>query len=271
MSGVKRGEWTGLVAGTRADAARSDRIVELAMPLQESRTGVSGTFLGLGVDGRRWWVKPPAQRELEQALVTEFIVAELGRLIDAPTCRNAIIRIPEDLIGWEFRPGKCLVAGLGHGTLHVEDAIEKRSHLEDRARDDNQARHAGIFALYDWCWGDDAQWLHCISDDMATYSHDHGWYLPPPGPGWDQRALELDVDTPHPLNQSASGLSGTALDGLACRLERVARKDIQAILCQVPEEWPVDDSDLECLGWFLEKRAPEVALRIRRLAPGSGD
>ncbi|HEY3747996.1 MAG TPA: HipA family kinase [Pseudonocardiaceae bacterium] len=176
MSSVAREDWIGLVAGARDDAESSTEIVDLTMCIQPARVGISGTFLGLGADGNRWWVKPSDQPELEQALVTEFIVGKLGRLIGAPTCGNAVIRISSDLIGWEYKPGKGLIEGLGHGTIHIEDAIEKKKHLEDRAKDDNRSRHAGIFALYDWCWGDDAQWLHCTTADMTTYSHDHGWY-----------------------------------------------------------------------------------------------
>jgi hypothetical protein len=81
-----------------------------------------------------------------------------GALIDAPVCEVAVIEIPPELEGAEFRPGFALQPGLASGSRHVEGVLEHRNlvHLED---DDNRARHAGVFALYDWCWGADDQWF----------------------------------------------------------------------------------------------------------------
>jgi hypothetical protein len=52
-------------------------------------------------------------------------------------------------------------------------------------------------ALFDWCWGGDLQGLVALSDESRYFSHDHGWYLPPNGPTWDEASLETNVDTAH--------------------------------------------------------------------------
>jgi hypothetical protein len=200
-------------------------------------------------------------------VVTENIVGRAGALIDAPVCKVTVIRVPEELAGWEFRPGAKLEAGLVHAALAVEDALEVRR-LEYRELDDNRRRHAGVFALYDWCWGADDQWLHCESDDRKLYSHDHGLYLPD-GPSWSEASLSAQVDTPHPPAYATRGLDAGAVAALADRLEAISRDDLVALLSAVPASWSASDRELEALGFFLERRASAVAARLRALMGGA--
>lgn len=127
--------------------------------------------------------------------------------------------------------------------------------LEYRQRDDSQRRHAGVLALYDWCWGGDDQWLYCETDDRKLYSHDHGWYLPEVGPDWSEASLLGHVDTPHTLHGPSNDLDQTALRQLAERLEPVTREELAAMLQGVPVSWSASDAELEALGFFLERRA----------------
>jgi hypothetical protein len=142
--------------------------------------------------------------------------------------------------------------------------LEERDLLH-RDEDDNQRRHAGVFALYDWCWGNDDQWLYVTGDENRVYSHDHGHYLPG-GPDWTSQQLVADVDVAHPQSRSHIGLEVAALDDYADRLERLKREEIVGMLRAVPAEWPVQQEELETVGWFLERRAPQVAVRLRTLA-----
>jgi hypothetical protein len=176
--------------------------------------------------------------------------------------------IPAEIAGWEFRSGARLKAGVAHASLAVEDAQEVRQ-LEYRDRDDNRRRHAGVFTLYDWCWGEDDQWLHCESDDRKLYSHDHGMYLPD-GPAWSEASLVARVDEPHRPNYPSSGLDADALVAYAKQLETITRDDIVALMSAVPASWPVSDRDLEALGFFLARRAPAVAARLRALGRTEG-
>jgi hypothetical protein len=217
-------------------------------------------------DGQKWFVKAPNQSQGGMVLATEYIVSRLGALIKAPTCVGEIIWVPSELAGFEFQPGVRLALGYGHGTLMVADAIEVRGAPARRSEDDNRRRHVGIFAMYDWCWGSDEQWLHCTTDDWRIYSHDHGWYLPPSGPTWEASSLIASVHLPHPLPADTAGLDREAVANVAGRLDAVDRTAVRDILMGLPLAWGVDDSDLEVLGWFLEERAPEVATRLRALS-----
>ena len=206
-----------------------------------------------------------ASRRLDFALVTEYVVGKVGALIGAPTCENSVIYIDQAFDDWEFAPGKRLRAGLGHGTLEVEAAIEERPNLKYRSEDDNRARQAGIYALHDWCWGSDQQWLHSTTQDNSIYSHDHGFYFPPSGWRWDVDALRARVDDAHILGQAADGLTSRDLWAVADELDKVDKAALTTILRQVPSAWPVTDAELEVLGWFLESRAGAVAGRLREL------
>jgi len=258
---VPESSWTGLLAQRR----EQPEVLGLRLPVRPSEHGLTGSFLALGMDQRRWWVKPPNQGEMDFALVTEYVVGKAGTLIGAPTCDNSVIEIGAAFDGWEFAPGRRLRAGLGHGTLEVDAAIEERPNLKYRNEDDNRARQAGIYALHDWCWGSDQQWLHSTTQENSIYSHDHGFYFPPASWRWEAEALRADVDKAHVLGQATDGLRQRDLWDVADALEKVDKMALLSILRRVPRVWPVTDAELETLGWFLERRAGAVAARLREL------
>ncbi|MFI0417632.1 hypothetical protein [Spongiactinospora sp. 9N601] len=123
----------------------------------------------------------------------------------------------------------------------------------------------GVYALYDWCYGDDPQWLYDRDQDRCIYSHDHGLYLPPHTGTIDAGILEQCVDEPNPLPDAADGLDVEAVASVATALERIQRGALAKVLCAVPASWPVTDEALATLGWFLEHRAYAVADRLRAL------
>ena len=257
---IDRSDWTGLVAQQRV-AAPSDPPV-IVLPLHPSPRGGSGTFLAVDNEDREWWVKPLNNAQSERVVVTESIVGAAGRLIGAPVCETAIVHIPKELEGWEFRPGRTLESGFAHASLAVEAAVEDRQ-LRSRDDDDNRINHVGVLALYDWCWGGDPQWLYSTADENRIFSHDHGWYLPEVGSGWTEQALVHRVDEPHEFNGPTTLLDQGETSRLARRLRSLTRADLCGILCNLPYEWPVTDSELECVGWFLERRAHPVARRLQ--------
>lgn len=261
---VEQGAWRGLIAG-RTDASRGVAI-EAFSPSAPMPT-FSSPFRVVGDDRMDYFVKsldnsPPG---MGATLAAEYIVAAAGRLISAPVIRTVIIEVPAQLAGYEPRPGTPISAGLAHASEALNHADEMgRPSLYARSQDDNSTRHAAIYALFDWCYGSDQQWLYDIDDDRRIYSHDHGLYLPS---GWmtDPAALVGAVDQPHPLPDPPTGLSPAAIEEAADRLEAVTRADLASILNGLPAAWPVTDQLLETVGWFLERRAPAVALRMRNL------
>lgn len=136
--------------------------------------------------------------------------------------------------------------------------------MASRDRDDNAVRHAGVFALYDWCWGGDDQWLYEVTADRRLHSHDHGWYLPETGPDWTEEALRRRMDEPHVPQYPSQGLDAGEVARLAAALDDVSSADLRAVLQTVPAAWPVTGRELAALGSFLQRRAAAVAQRLRR-------
>jgi len=108
-----------------------------------------------------------------------------------------------------------------------------------------------------------------LTAENRFFSHDHGWYLPPLGPGWGMDILEESVDLAHELPINRSGVSLPHVDRVARRLEKVSRDQLVDILLRIPSTWPVTDEELETLGFFLERRAPAAADRLRQKVGGS--
>jgi hypothetical protein len=259
-----RDQWRGLVDDGRVvDVVVSIRGILAA---QSDSRGGSLPFQALGSDGKTYWVKMPHNVQGPRALVSEQIVTACGRLIGAPVCITTLIQIPAEFDGDVLENGTVLRAGISHASLDVANgSMEKHFAPLYREQDDNRRRHAGYFALFDWCWGEDMQWIYDLSADRRTYSHDHGHFLPG-GPNWTLGSLEKNVAFPHEIDQLAQGLDQGELVRMAYVLDNLDRETIQTIIKGVPTEWGVAAADLEAVGWFLERRRAGVAQRLRSLA-----
>jgi hypothetical protein len=254
---VQRGDWLDKLAGLRNDDAE----LRLDVPLGQGTRGGSGAFPGLADDGKRYWIKPLNNQQGLRIPITEQIVGRAGALTGAPTCIVRTIQIPSQLVGWEFRPGYRLEASIAHACEHVGDAADVRG-LDRRNEDDNARRHAHMMALFDWCWGGDPQGLVALSAESRYYSHDHGWYLPPIGPTWDEASLEWNIDIAHEYVAPNDGITPAFVDDIVGKLIAVQRSDICTMLARIPAIWPATNAELECVGFFLESRAPAVAARL---------
>jgi len=251
---IERHEWNGLLTRGERVAPR----VSLVMPVAKSSQGATRAFLGRASDGRQYWIKLPGKDVDPRMLAAEQIVGRIGGLLGAATCPVETILVPGGL-NWEYRPGEVLPECVGHASLQIKDATE--THALNRPKDDdNPARYTSFAALYDWAWGDDVQGLEVLSKEGQFYSHDHGWYLPPGRAAWNAKIVEDYVDVPHPLG--GVQVNGSEARRLAQRLASLARADIVSALASVPSTWGIADRELESIGYYLERRAPQVAQRL---------
>lgn len=259
-----RGQWAGVVAGKRGVDVELQ--MEAVLEFQSESRGGSLPFKGLASDGEVYWIKQVANRQSGRVPVTEQLIAGLGRLIDAPVCETPLIRIPDDFDGEVLENGTALAAGIAHASRDIAACVfDKWYKPRYRTHDDNRRRHAGYFALYDWCWGDDMQWLYDLQDDRSTYSHDHGHFLPD-GPAWTADTLAAAADLAHELDAEPAGLDDNELLRIAGRLESITRHELAQVIHRVPPEWPTSDQELEVVGAFIDFRRCPVANRLRTLA-----
>ncbi len=233
------------------------------MALRQSTDGGSGAFMVLGDDGKRYWCKSLNNFQSELVPVTEQIVARLGDLIGAPVCGSALVSLDE-LAGWEIRPGtgRVVEPGIAHGSVTVEPVIETRE-LKHRTDDDNKRRHCGLYALCDWLYGGDFQWLRATAEENAYYSHDHGLFLT--GWSWTPETLTSRQNDSVPLTIEPEHLDPDELQRLAEVLEGLERATIEEAVSGLPASWPVSDEALEAVVGFAEARKIAVAGRLRGL------
>lgn len=234
------------------------------MPLQQSTIGGSGSFLVLADDQRRYWCKCVDGDQGPRVPANEQIVGRLGKLLGVAVCEVSLVLIPEDLAGWEFRPGKQLAAGWAHGSLSVESVTETRS-LDHRANDDNRRRHAGFYALRDWLGGSDDQWLVAAPMHNAYFSHDHGHYFGG-DPNWTPASLGSSRDQNYSMATPSTGLDMAELLRCADELEGLAPSRLEDALASLPTQWNVSDADMEAVIDFADYRRPTVAARLRAMA-----
>ncbi len=241
--------------------------VELAIKAVLGPSAASGSqaFPVLATDGGRWHVKAPNNPQGSRVLVTEYLMSRVGQLIGAPVCEVSPIAITEEFADFQVVNGPKLAKGIASASRDVADVTEMRGALEYRDKDDNARRHAGVVAFYDWCWGDDPQWLVVTTRDNELHSHDHGFYLPPGGQDWSVATLEANVGEAHPLGTPSEGLDVAELERLAEALRAVTTEQIAGVVGSVPAAWPVTDDELTSVSSYLCQRAPEVAQRVDQL------
>lgn len=262
------GSWRGRLAGRRnTDNLRDVVPLHTWVPGSSPGQGESQPRLAHAPNGLDYWVKVIGNPQHEMVPVNEQIVGRLGSLIGAPTCQVDLVNVTDAMAESIQDPG--FKAGIAHGSLHVKTATHEVRTLSLRQRDDNATRHAAIVALVDWCFGFDHQWLVAGLSDQEFYSHDHGNFFPY-GYTWSENLESLPSvlhEPPRlPRRFSPVGLNPAELERCAGFLEGIDPQLLVSVLSAVPQDWPVSNCELEHLGWFLEKRAPSSADRLRGMA-----
>lgn len=199
-------------------------------------------------------------------LVNEVIVGELGRRLDAPVRERVLVAVPAELTSWSDFPTVASSEPLiAHGSLHLANAVDA-DELRHTKRGANAARQAAIVGMWDFCVGEDPQWLYETSDADAIWSYDHGlWFTTGEG-DWDECVLRRLVDVTATLADAPRTLDRTRLRSMADSIEDLGPPELLSVVSAVPVEWGTDDRNLEAMAWFLFRRRSAVADRLRRRA-----
>lgn len=242
---------------------KSPDAVKAVMPLRQSTAGSSGSFMVLGEDQVRYWCKPLNNFQTPRLPVTEQVVGRLGCLIGAPVCDCKLISLDE-IEGWEIRQGtgRLIERGYAHGSRAIEPTLETRE-LKFRSDDDNRRRHCGLYAVCDWLYCGDLQWLRATDEDNAYYSHDHGFFLT--GPDWTLESLAACGAGQGPITLDPDQLDPAEIYRLGDALENLSRAEIENAISGLPDSWPVSDEELAAVAQFADLRKAAVASRLRSL------
>ncbi|MEG9247761.1 HipA family kinase [Arthrobacter sp. Soc17.1.1.1] len=236
----------------------------LVAPIQTSDAG-SRPFLALAEDDNTYWVKPLGNPHGLTSLIAEQVVAHIGFLIGAPVRPVTLVDIPQTMDGWPYGEGLRVRPGVAHASLHLESHPLERDVLEYVKRDHNAERQPRFIALWEWCAGEDEQWLYDLGADHEVWSFDHGYWL---GGGglWTPSDLQRQVGLANSWTGPVRGMSAPAFVEVASRIRDLRVDDIAAAVASVPIEWGVSEEDLGHIVEWLDARRPALFDRLMRHA-----
>lgn len=256
-----RADWAGLLAGVVRPVAEA-QIFAIA---QVASTG-SLPFLGLAVNGDRYWVKCLGNPHGVDSLVAEHVVEALARKLDSPMRPSVLVGVPEHLMHDPRLVGSGNRAGIAHGSLLL-DSCDVKNVLDSVNRDGNSVRQPRFIALWELCYGEDEQWLYDRENEEQVWSFDHGYWItggePEPLTPLD---LEVTLTKWKPWEGSVRGMDPVAFLEVAARIEALTVADFIDVVASVPVAWGVSDDLLESLAWWLHGRRMHVVGRMRAFA-----
>lgn len=256
-----RADWAGLLVGVERPLAEA-QIFAIA---QVASTG-SLPFLGLAVNGDRYWVKCLGNPHGVDSLIAERVVEALARKLDAPMRPSVLVEVPEHLTHDSRLIGSGNQAGIAHGSLLL-DSCDVKNVLDSAKRDGNSFRQPRFIALWELCYGEDEQWLYDRDNEEQVWSFDHGYWITGGEPEpLTPRDLEVTLRKWKPWEGSVRGMDPVAFLDVAAQLEALAVADFIDVAASVPVAWGVSDDLLESLAWWLYGRRIHVAGRMRALA-----
>lgn len=243
---------------------RGQATATLVAPIRKSDAG-SRPFLAAADDDNTYWVKPLGNPHGLESLIAEQVVAHIGYLIGAPVRPVTLVNIPPAMDGWSYGDGLRVRPGVAHASLHLESNSLERDILEFVKRDHNAERQPRFIALWEWCVGEDEQWLYDLTADHEVWSFDHGYWLGGGGQ-WTPRDLKGQVSLTNSWTDSVRGMSSSAFVDVANRVRALHVHDIASAVASVPVEWNVPDVDLGVIVEWLDLRRPALFHRLMRHA-----
>ena len=236
------------LARQKPKASSSMRAVRLAYPRNASRPVLVSCD-----DGREWIIKGG---QLGKTPFNEQMIASLAALVAAPVPETGLVYVPPVVVRLEpqmahFSPG------LAHGSVRIDNCTEERALPYQNA--ENRARYAALSLLYSWTDSADEQVLYRQDPlPVLVYSHDHGYFLPPPGPEWTVDTLKAGKP---PVKKPFFNFCGLSPGDYREPIQRIAalqKTDIASAVCRAPAEWVVSEDERCAVAGYLWARIPQV-------------
>ena len=217
-------------------------------------------------DGHLYWMKPQGNPHGPTSLLAERIVSAAGDWLEAPVVTSSLLHLPAELAAQvRFRDATVARPGLAHGSLAIRTVSHEGRELKFLGRDSNSTRGARFIALWEWCGGEDAQFLYDAQNRSSLYSFDHGMWL---GGGGDWKPADLLQQTAYvpSWSHSLSRLSSSEFLNVADKLETFDEAAARSLADSVPVEWGLEAADVFIVTDWLQSRAPQVARHLRNLS-----
>src|SRR5690625_667240 len=128
-------------------------------------------------NGHRYYVKTQHNPHHQSSLLAEVIVHRAAQHLAVPTPEFTFLHLPDEVArnqsnhnGEPPYPGVCF-ASKEIDQAHHEDRL---THLK---RDHNLLHRPGYIALWEWCLGEDNQFLYRLDDRYSLTAFDYGLWL----------------------------------------------------------------------------------------------
>jgi hypothetical protein len=183
-----------------------------------------------------------------RSIVTDAVVARLGRALGAPVPAPMLVGVPEELVNGEPRL-EHIAPGVWHGLEFVPNCTnrEKVQHV-----DENRVQFARLALLYGWFSAGDHQLIYDSDAPHSVHSVDHGLFL---GDGWTLETLmALQPVVPDPEICDACSFSTGELRQAADALANVSDESIAAAVASPVSSWGVTAAERLALAEVLAAR-----------------
>ncbi len=230
-------------------------------------TSSSHPVLVLAADEREYYLKGA---QCGRALVSEQVVARLGRAMGAPVPEVRILDLPRDLVYYDQNM-RGIMPGLAHGSLKIDDCSNEsgRMHAHEPA---NRSRYMLLAALFGLTVAGDHQFLLGDAPPRLVYSVDHGLFLPERN-AWRAHNLEHHDLPRSPELDSwlARQCNFTAQEHqVACEaVANLRAEDIAAAVAAPPEAWGILPEERVALAWYLGRRRDMLLRHLCSSATGA--
>lgn len=183
-----------------------------------------------------------------RSIITDAVVARLGRALGAPVPAPMLVDVPEALVKSEPRMHH-VAPGPWHGLEYVRRCTgrEKVQHV-----DENREAFARLALLYGWFKAGDHQLIYDNDAPHMVHSVDHGLFL---GDGWTVEMLStLPPPVPDQEICDACWFSAAELREAANGLAEVSDGSIAGAVAAPPSSWGVSWTDRVALAEVLAAR-----------------
>lgn len=215
-------------------------------------------------DGFVYWVKPQHNPHGQLSLLTERVVAAVAQFLGAPIANSTLVTIPETMHGTSYSSNaEFLYAGTAHASRVIKGELHEERELRYVPKDGNRYRAPAFIALWEWCFGDDGQWIYNLEDDFQMWTFDHGTWIGGQGQwGIDDLAGSERLSSGWP--GSVKGMDAGTFLGLADKIETCSVADVLEFVSTVPIDWGFTDEELIKVAKWLHARRRHVAQNLKR-------
>lgn len=248
---------------TLSGCRRGQAQVTASALLRFAETGCHPALM-VGSDGRRYWVKYQQNPHGQLSLLAERIVAAVSAYLSGPVPDASLINIPKRFHGVKVLDTEYVLhQGPAHASLEVSGQCTESYDLSHIPKDGNRFRAPKAIALWEWCFGDDEQWLYVQSEDHQLWTFDHGMWLGGGGE-WTIDSLKNTYDVSAGWDGNVRGMDAGTFLAMADKIESCTVADLLSVVATVPLDWGFTDNELIDVAYWLDRRRNHVATNLRK-------